>query len=701
MTLCDNKQNLLFYLKGNPWKGVIPDDQVIRYWEMFGTRSSMKAAAAGLPDFFVYKICESFLYRNHLELQFVEGNGNCLPNSIIRQLNFEEDPGAELMFTHTYLCRSVVMHLIENWEVLGSEIKENIRLSYGRPDSEIGGMKIKSVSGKGRNRKEEYGYSVHDWCRYILREGSWCDEIFIKLVSSMWGCRISVVRSDSLHAVTYRYEGTYDEADLILFFNSNPTKGHYSPVGASGKDLSVLTNNIQYLSFSPNYKKDVDLDERLNRRDYIWDLDDEKAMKRLFHKKRGYVVTDEEKEKEKGKKKYGGKVIGEALISKDEVLLKKWEYDELVKKSNEGEIIDDDEVVVKKTKIIEYEKEIRDLKKAGGLSIGDDEIVVKKKTVDNYKERIKEFEKGVGIREDQILVNEEEYNAMKAVVDELNKGGKNVVYLHREKERIISLDTYSEMKQRCLKLEEQVKNLSGGEERVVVEEAQIKILESEIEHVRKNLSLLAEGKELEEVAERRTPRKRRASQSDQPPRKEISRMVARKTADIEKEFPDAFESYEKTDTFCRLCEEEHHTHENLVRHNMIIHENQSNYSCRECGKTFLTSEGHRQHVRGHDSAKRINCEEGSCPKTFGSKLALKAHMKLKHSANARPRVECKFKDKGCKKTFAAKGNMVEHCFKCKFNPSGMKEYTCEICKTGGFFMPKRVLEHKRKVHGWD
>ena len=75
---CDNKRNLLFYLKGNPWKDVISDDQVMRYWEMFGTRSSMKVAAAGLPDFFVYKICESFLYRNHLELQFVEGNGKLL-----------------------------------------------------------------------------------------------------------------------------------------------------------------------------------------------------------------------------------------------------------------------------------------------------------------------------------------------------------------------------------------------------------------------------------------------------------------------------------------------------------------------------------------------------------------------------------------------------------------------------------------------
>ena len=263
------------------------------------------------------------------------------------------------------------------------------------------------------------------------------------------------------------------------------------------------------------------------------------------------------------------------------------------------------------------------------------------------------------------------------------------------------MDSYSEMKQRCLKLEEQVKNLSGGEERVVVEEAQIKLLESEIEHVRKNLSLLAEGKESEEVAERRMPHKRRASQSDQPPRKEIARMVARKTADIEKEFPDAFEEYEKTDTFCRLCEEELDTHENLVRHNMRIHKNQSNYSCRECGKTFLTSEGHRLHVDGHNSAKRISYEEETCPKTFGSKLALKAHMKLKHCDNPKPRVECKFKDRGCKKTFAAKGNMAEHCFKCKFNPAGMKEYKCEICKTGGFFMPKRMLEHKRKVHGWD
>ena len=37
----------MFYLTDNPFKGKVPDDKVQRYWDMFGTKSSMKAAAAG------------------------------------------------------------------------------------------------------------------------------------------------------------------------------------------------------------------------------------------------------------------------------------------------------------------------------------------------------------------------------------------------------------------------------------------------------------------------------------------------------------------------------------------------------------------------------------------------------------------------------------------------------------------------------
>ena len=302
---------------------MIEDAKVQDYWNKFGTQTSAKAAAAGFPDFFIYKICEGYLYGKELELQFVEGNGNCLPNSILKQVNFAMDPGSEALYTQTYLRRQAIMHLIANWEVLGEEIKENIKISYGRPDSIVGGLQIKKVSGHGKQRKVEYRYSIMDWCKYILRDGSWCDKIFIKLVASMWGCKISVLQADSLHSTMYRYEGSFHLVDIILMYNGNPVKGHYSPVGHCGKDLVFQSNSIEYLKFSPNYKKNVDLEERLDRRDMIWDLDNEKSQKHIFTKKREYAFGYEDKaEKEKEKQKEdSGKVIGQALMLKEDEII--------------------------------------------------------------------------------------------------------------------------------------------------------------------------------------------------------------------------------------------------------------------------------------------------------------------------------------------------------------------------------------------
>ena len=86
--------------------------------------------------------------------------------------------------------------------------------------------------------------------------------------------------------------------------------------------------------YSPNYKKNVDLEERLDKRDTIWDLDDEKSQKCIFTKKRGYAFGYEDKaEKEKEKQKEdSGKVIGEALMLKeDEIIIKKEVFEELEK----------------------------------------------------------------------------------------------------------------------------------------------------------------------------------------------------------------------------------------------------------------------------------------------------------------------------------------------------------------------------------
>ena len=56
----------------------------------------------------------------------------------------------------------------------------------------------------------------------------------------------------------------------------------------------------------------------------------------------------------------------------------------------------------------------------------------------------------------------------------------------------------------------------------------------------------------------------------------------------------------------------------------------------------------------------------------------------------------------CKKdTFKSKGNLSEHIMGSKSN-TGRKEIFCDVngCNKGGFYLPKKLNEHKRDVYGW-
>ena len=121
------------------------------------------------------------------------------------------------------------------------------------------------------------------------------------------------------------------------------------------------------MTFSPNYRKEIDLDEHLNRRDSIWNLDDDKMQKRIFSKKRGYMFTQEGKAKDKDRNE-DPKVIGEALlIGKDEMIMKKIDYEAL-------------------------QERIGELEKCG-TEVGEDEVIMKMKEVEAMKNAITEFEK--------------------------------------------------------------------------------------------------------------------------------------------------------------------------------------------------------------------------------------------------------------------------------------------------------------------
>ena len=320
-------------------------------------------------------------------------------------MDFDKDPGSDKMYTQIYLGRAVVMHLISMWEILGADITENLKYSYGRPDSEVGGIKIKKFTGKGQNRKETYGFSVKDWCQYILRDKSWCDEIFIKLISSMSGCRISVLRADNLRAITYRYEGSYDQAEITLMYNGNPAIGHYSPIRRTWKDLQYDANEIQPITFSPNYNMEVDLDERLNQRDYIWDLDDKKMQKQMFSKRRGYMLRLPVKGKDKSKEieEKCEKEVGE-----EEVIMKRKEVEAMKSAITELEKV---------------QKRMGEIEEKRGTEVGKDEVIMKKKEVETMKSAIAQFErvstdesgdaKMVVMNKKQMLIGIDHYNQMR------------------------------------------------------------------------------------------------------------------------------------------------------------------------------------------------------------------------------------------------------------------------------------------------
>ena len=528
-----------------------------------------------------------------------------MPNAILEQMTWDEDKGSEQLYRQMYLRRQVVRHLLEFWDLLGEAVKEDIRMQYGRPDSEIDGKMIRTTKKKiGKDLKEEeYGFSVSQWCHKIITNRFWCDEIFLKVLASMWGCRITVVRSDSLHETRYRHDLPLKMADIILLFNCNPWNGHYSAVVNCGEGLAFNTCEIAPVRFSASYRKSDDLDERLKRGDELWDLDSEK---KIFTAKRGYkFVKEDEEEKKKGK----GKDEGD---------------DDKGDKGGGGVQIRDDEIVVKKDEWDEMKRELNDMK--------------------SWKRKFMELEK---------------------VVDQLK---------------------------------EKLKEDKG--EGMMVSEKNMEILRDSVLKLGRNIEAVAKGKEPDEVDVEihTTPRKRHLPYK--PPTPEMAKMVKKKRVDVERTVSTEVEDYEPGDRFCKRCNYDCGSSSALASHFSKFHKNEYLYFCEECGKGFMTKQGYEAHANAHNEKERLKCPRG-CSKTFVTKGAMKKHVKEIHDPKPEgyKKPECQF----CGKKFRIKGNLTEHILGCDQNPDRKPIY-CDECgedKSPVFFLKKRVMEHKRKTHGWD
>ena len=205
--------------------------------------------------------------------------------------------------------------------------------------------------------------------------------------------------------------------------------------------------------------------------------------------------------------------------------------------------------------------------------------------------RIKELKKCAGITDDEVMVNKKELEYMKSRIADFKKvssgesDGKMVVM--KDDMMMIKIEHYKDIKNRCIELKKQVKELSG-EQGILVQEKSLKTIEAEIEHVRKNIVLIAEGRDVDEsvINHMNTPRKR-SSQGDQPPSKSMARMVAKKNLEMEEEMPEEIEGYEKGDTYCKICKSEEHTHYQFLKHYQKYHENKAPFVCNKCRKGFF------------------------------------------------------------------------------------------------------------------
>ena len=94
----------------------------------------------------------------------VEGDGNCLINSVMEQLSFRSkfcrDNYKALQFR-----RQVIAHACEHMEYLKMFLKKEVKQLYD--------------SG------EESGpFSIKGYLKFILKDAEWCDSIFISLIAS-------------------------------------------------------------------------------------------------------------------------------------------------------------------------------------------------------------------------------------------------------------------------------------------------------------------------------------------------------------------------------------------------------------------------------------------------------------------------------------------------------------------------------------
>ena len=142
----------------------------------------------------------------------VKQDCNCMVQSILEQVSMKTE---EVMnrYSSIYLRRQVINHGLNNIDILRPFLEKNIREIYGLGEGGIG------------------PFSICSYFEHILQDKSWRDSIFVNLLASLWGVRITILRCDTFTEIRYRHEGSLKEVCIGLLYNGKEEGGgHYSPL---------------------------------------------------------------------------------------------------------------------------------------------------------------------------------------------------------------------------------------------------------------------------------------------------------------------------------------------------------------------------------------------------------------------------------------------------------------------------------------
>lgn len=119
-------------------------------------------------------------------------------------------------YTNLHLRRQVIAHIVEKLDVLKPWLREQLMNYYG-----------------GANPGEPGPFSIRTYLEYMSKETNWGDTIFLTMMASALGIRITLVRSDNCGEMRFRHENKgLNDVDIVLIFNCDMVNGHYSSVVA-------------------------------------------------------------------------------------------------------------------------------------------------------------------------------------------------------------------------------------------------------------------------------------------------------------------------------------------------------------------------------------------------------------------------------------------------------------------------------------